>query len=127
MANTKVYQGYGVPTFMEGGMAPVPGGDPSMGGGMEMPAEAPMDPMSQLQPMVEGYVSNPDPALAEEIIMTLASLMGIAPQAAPSPPAGAEGGMPMGGDPAAMGGGMPMPGFEKGGKLNKILTSIQLK
>jgi hypothetical protein len=127
MQTTKVYQGYGaVPIYMDGGAMPP---DPAMMGDPSSMAPAGPDPMAELQPMVEGYLSNPDPALADEIIMGLANMLGIAPSAAPPAPAGPAG-MPPGmggGDPSA--GGMPpgMPGFKTGGKLNSILKSLQLK
>ena len=108
---TPLSPGYGSPSVEQEGMM----GDPmAMGQG----------PLAEIQPLVETYLSNPDPALADEIIMSLAASMGIAPPVAPAPaPEAGASPMPGGGmDPNAA----PVP-FEKGGGLKKILSGLKLK
>ena len=98
----------------------MPEGNPAQMG--MAPASQPEGPMAELQPMVQAYLSNPDPALAEEIIMALANAMGMAPAAPPAAPV--AGGEPMaGGAPASA----PAPApFAKGGKIPGYLAGLKL-
>jgi hypothetical protein len=119
MQSTKVYPGYGGNPLMEtGGMMPGPSPEAM---GMAAPPQ-PEGPMAELQPMVQAYLSNPDPALAEEIIMALANAMGVAPATPPAAPM-ASAGNPMGAGPTP--GGAPTP-FEKGGKIPGYLSGLKL-
>lgn len=135
MAVTKVNSGYGTfPTFMQGGgmvdpMAGMGEGDMMAGadpmGGMAPPPPSGGGGMEEVVPLIEQYMSAPDPNLADQIISQLATSLGIgmAPQMD-----GEGGGMPAG-DP--MGGGMPqgdpMAGaFKNGGKIGGYLKTLKL-
>lgn len=134
MAVTRVNSGYGqLPSFMMGGamedpMAGMGEGDPM--GADPMAGAAPPPPggggMEEVVPLIEQYMSAPDPNLADQIISQLATSLGIG-----AAPAGPEGGMPPGGDP--MGGGMPPMGedpmagaFKNGGRIGGYLKSFKL-
>lgn len=122
MSVTKTIAGYGeAPLFMAGGMMPM---GPEASQMSDPAAEPPMAPeggggLAELQPMVEAYMGNPDPALAEEIIMSLASAMGIQ-MAAPPVQGGMpdEGGMPAPQAPGAM--------YQAGGKIKGYLKTLKL-